>query len=235
MIDPSKTVLVDVDGVVLDLFGAAIEWWEGNGGKKVDADRPLVHDDLGEPYWTALSTFMALDDCYSIVKPLPGTLDGLTRLTERGYLIAFCTSVFGNTYDSKLKRLKDLIGDRFPFLFLSVPSAAKHLVQAALAIDDRADICLRYVKSGTPALLIARRWSFGGCPETTTATDTFGAMRRTMIFGAFSWDASEEPILNDDRISGGMEFSFTQSDKGSNAWDNIDMIVNELEKRRHGD
>lgn len=231
-----KTALIDVDGVVIDLFGGMVRHWNCHahaGMPLLDADRPLIHDQLPSDLYDGLRRFMKLPQCYSLCDPLPGAVDGLYRLHRLGYEIVFNTSVMASskgTYEWKFERLSELIADRFPFVYCTVPSMHKRLMHGDLAIDDRADVCLNYLRAGTNTVLCARRWSFGGCPETMTLAATefaFDEAHEETGAGYFTmWDDEETRFIESSEILGGRDPTEFDTCEGQNFWE---MLLDEME------
>ncbi len=168
-------LLVDVDGVVLDLMGGFSRYLFMGGDDPMKgvpaAARPFDRSEvtrhkLGrcpglEGHWPAFVEFMRSEDPYRWTLPHRDAIDSLGRIAER-HEVVFTTATMSQaptSYASKFERLRDL---GMPYEVCSIPSELKRHFRGDIGIDDRADICLGYVAAGTPSICFVRPWSYDG-------------------------------------------------------------------------
>lgn len=224
-----RIALVDVDGVIIDLMGGLKLWHKAQTYEDLDFDKPMIHDDLGPVVFPLLQKFMQRPDCYQWCDPLPGAVEGLKGLVDRGFTIVFNTAIMKSarsSYVSKYERLEELLRG-IPFEYATTPSAYKWLMHGTIGIDDRADICLDYAAAGTFPILVARRWSFK--PD-LTLSDFDDQLVEMDVEGIVSLDPDELPFVSLPQLRGSFdEETLRAGTSEKSAWagilESLDMSV----------
>lgn len=139
-------IFVDVDGVCADLITPWLAWYNETWDDSLKPEditewrlEPFVKKECGKQ----IEEFLLKDFIYNSVKPIPGALEGIRMLREKGHRVIFATSETIGMGGRKLSWLIDNyfldqdIGQRYFDDYIEVHD--KGLLAGHVLIDDNPD------------------------------------------------------------------------------------------------
>lgn len=137
-----KVAAIDCDQTVVDTAYPWYEWLElmtSAGFHYADVSKHYNFADVYSEIWRDKGVsghpydFWRSKSVYDDLQPLPGSVEALTALKDRGYDIVFVSTIKGDHHKSKYSFLKE----HFPFMGGFIATKEKGYVNAHLVIDDR--------------------------------------------------------------------------------------------------
>lgn len=173
----------DVDGCTADLVGGMRKWLNESFGFDFDPTEVLYHNRMGQSpalhdlneelkrwfpgdadgdnqgFGGAFTCFMRDPNVYMRwIDPIPGSVDAIAEIRQK-YKVVFCTALMKGARDHFRSKM-EWIERWFPNLpIITCPSGEKYMVHGRYAVDDRYDTCMRWIASGTQALLFNQSWN----------------------------------------------------------------------------
>ena len=136
-------VLVDMDGVLLDLEGTFWEDFEAanpDGPTRAEGDKTQFKiDDQMDPVWTpAIRSVMAAPGFFARLRPMPGAVAALNEMLDEGWDVRICTAPLLHNptcASDKIASLAEHFGQRWTRR--AVITKDKTLVRGDVLIDDK--------------------------------------------------------------------------------------------------
>lgn len=138
-------VLVDLDGVTADLEGKFWELWatyypEAPRVHPSDRRTFYIEEQIGQEWTTLVRRIIHEEGFYSCLEPMPGALEGISTLQERGHEVIICTAPVTSPYcaPEKLEWVARHLGTEMATHMII--SKDKTLVRGDVLFDDRPSI-----------------------------------------------------------------------------------------------
>lgn len=153
------TILCDLDGIIVDLLKAWLDFHNakyGDNFTKADITEFAMHKCVKPEHRGKIYEFLNLDNCFDDLQPIPGAIEAVNNLIEKGHDFVVLTASAKNPMSAfgKIKWVKKYLGLERQQIIVS---SRKELICGDVLIDDSPDNIKAYNKRwpNTPILSIA--------------------------------------------------------------------------------